>query len=171
MIVADASPLIVLAKLRRLGLLHDLYGDVLIGPIGKAETIDAGKLASARGVDQLEGAMQDGRLHLVSLTPPERGHMQRLATRFRLHPGEVESIALASARGLRLVVDDKEARNVAAVEGVDYVGTVGALLEAYLQQRMDLGELEATVRDLSQILWLSPVVVAEVLRLAREAER
>ena len=45
------------------------------------------------------------------------------------------------------------------------------MLEAYLQRRMDLGELETTVRDLSQILWLSPVVVAEVLRLAREAER
>ena len=44
------------------------------------------------------------------------------------------------------------------------------MLEAYLQRRMDLGELETTVRDLSQILWLSPVV-AEVLRLAREAER
>ena len=42
------------------------------------------------------------------------------------------------------------------------VGTVGAMLEAYLQRRMDLGELETTVRDLSQILWPSPVVVAEV---------
>ncbi len=61
------------------------------------------------------------------------------------------------------------------------------MLEAYRQRHMDLGELETTVRDLSQILWLSPVettvrdlsqilwlspvVVAEVLRLAREAER
>lgn len=171
MIVADASPLIVLAKLRRLGLLHDLYGDVLIGPVVKVETLDAGRLASARGVDQLEGAMQDGRLRMVSLTTSERGHMQRLMTRFRLHSGEAESIALARVRGLRLVVDDKEARNVAGVEGVNYVGTVGAMLDAYLQQLMNLGELETTVRDLSQILWLSPVVVAEVLRLAREAKR
>ena len=63
--------------------------------------------------------MQDGRLHLVSLTPPERGHMQRLATRFRLHAysGEVESIALASARGLRLVVDDKEAKTCGRSRG------------------------------------------------------
>ena len=60
---------------------------------------------------------------------------------------------------------------MAGVEGVNYVGTVGAMLDAYLQQLMNLGELETTVRDLSQILWLSPVVVAEVLRLAREAKR
>ena len=36
MIAADASPLIVLAKLQRLGLLNDLYGEVLIGPVVKA---------------------------------------------------------------------------------------------------------------------------------------
>ncbi|MCY4485345.1 MAG: hypothetical protein OXC12_20955 [Spirochaetaceae bacterium] len=171
MIVADASPLIVLAKLRRLELLHDLYGAVLIGPVVKAEAIDAGRLAGARDVDQLEGALADGRLRVVKPTTPAEGHRQRLMTRSRIHPGEAESIALARARGLRLVVDDREARNAAAIEGVDHVGTVGAMLEAYRQRHMDLGELETTVRDLSQILWLSPVVVAEVLRLAREAER
>ena len=36
-------------------------------------------------------------------------------------------------RDLRLIVDDKEARNVAAVAGVEYVGTAGALLEAHLR--------------------------------------
>ena len=44
------------------------------------------------------------------------------------------------------------------------MGTVGAMLEAYRQRHMDLGELKTMVRDLSQILWLSPVVVAQVLR-------
>ena len=97
--------------------------------------------------------------------------MQRLARRSRLDQGEAEAIALASVRDLRLIVDDKEARNVAAVAGVEYVGTAGALLEAHLRQCLDLGELEATLRDLSQFLWISPAVVAEVLRLAREANR
>ena len=97
--------------------------------------------------------------------------MQRLTRRSRLDQGEAESIALASVRDLRLIVDDKEARNVAAVAGVEHVGTAGALLEAHLRQCLDLGELEATLRDLSQILWISPAVVAEVLRLAREANR
>ena len=96
--------------------------------------------------------------------------MQNLIARSRLDRGEAESIALAQARDLRLIVDDKEARAVAALRGVAHVGTVGVLLEAYLRRCLDTGELEATLRDLSQILWLSPAVVAEVLRLAREAE-
>ncbi len=43
MIVADASVLIALAKMRRLDLLREVYGDVLIGPVVKAETLDARK--------------------------------------------------------------------------------------------------------------------------------
>ena len=97
--------------------------------------------------------------------------MQRLTRRSRLDQGEAESIALASVRGLRLLVDDKEARSVAVVAGVKHLGTAGALLEAHLRQCLDLGALEGILRDLSQILWLSPAIVAEVLRLAREAKR
>ena len=171
MIVADASPLIVLAKLQRLELLNDLYGEVLIGPVVKAETIDTGQAVRAQGVEQLEAALAAGWLQTVHLTAQERGLMQRLTRRSRLDQGEAEAIALASVRDLRLIVDDKEARNVAAVAGVEYVGTAGALLEAHLRQCLDLGELEAILRDLSQILWISPAVVAEVLRLAREANR
>ena len=171
MIVADASPLIVLAKLQRLGLLNDLYGEVLIGPVVKAETIDTGQTVRAQGVEQLGAALAAGWLHTVYVTAQERDLMQRLTRRSRLDQGEAEAIVLASVRDLRLIVDDKEARNVAAVAGVEYVGTAGALLEAHLRQCLDLGELEATLRDLSQILWISPAVVAEVLRLAREANR
>lgn len=169
MIVADASPLIVLAKLRRLSLLHDLYGDVVIGPVVKAETLDAGRVVRARGVEELEAALEDGWIQMVRLTAAESARMQRLMNRSRLGAGEAESIALAGVRVLRLIVDDKEAWNVAAVQGVEHVGTTGVLLHAYRREHLDLGELETTLRDLSQILWLSPVVVAEVLRLAREA--
>ena len=170
MIVADASPLIVLAKLQCLRRLNDLYGEVLIGPIVKAETIDAGRAIHALGVEQVEAALEDGWLQMVRLSAEERNLMQRLTRRSRLNQGESESIALASIRGLRLIVDDKEARSVAAVAGVEYQGTAGTLLEAYLREHLDLGELEALLRDLSQILWISPGVVAEVLRLAREAK-
>ncbi len=170
MIVADASPLIVLAKLKCLGLLNGLYGEVLIGPVIKSETIDSGKAINAPGVEQLEAALEAGWLRTVRLTAQERGLMQRLTRRSRLDRGEAESIALASGRDLRLIIDDKEGRSVAVVAEVEHVGTVGVLLEAYLQQSLDLGEFETTLRDLGRILWLSPAVVAEVLRLAREAK-
>ena len=98
MIVADASPLIVLAKLQHLGLLNDLYGEVLMGSVVKEETIDAGRAVHALGVEQLEVAMEAGWLQTVRLTVEERDLMQRLAERSRLDQGEAEAIALASGR-------------------------------------------------------------------------
>ena len=108
MIVADASPLIVFTKVGRLRLLKELYDEVLIGPVVKEETIDAGKVVRALGVEQLEAAMEDGWLQTVRLTSEEQNLLQQLGARSRLDQGETESIALASVRSLHLLVDDKE---------------------------------------------------------------
>lgn len=166
-IVADASPLIAFAKLRQLRLLNRLYGKVLIGPVVKEETVDAGLVIRAPGVEQLEAALEDGFLQVVRLTGQERDLMQRLTERSRLDSGEAESIALARVRCVRLIVDDKAARGVAATAGVEHLGTAAVMLEAYLRNLVNLDELESNLRDLSQIIWLSPTVVAELLGLAR----
>ena len=95
--------------------------------------------------------------------------MYRLVRRSRLDWGEAEAIAFANTRNLRLIVDDKEVRSVAVTTGVKNLGTAGVLLEACLRAHLDLDELEAVLQDLVQILWISPAVVAEILRLARKA--
>lgn len=170
MVVADASPLIVLAKLRRLGLLRDLYDVVLIGPVVKAETVDAGKVIRALGVEQIEAALEDGWLQAIDLTDEERDLEQRLRRFSRLGQGEAEAIALADGQEARLIADDAEARHVAETVGVEFVGTAGVLLEAHMRRRFNLEELETALRHLGQVLWLSPAVVTEILRLARERE-
>ena len=169
MTVTDASPLIVLAKLKYLGLLRSVFGEVLIGPVVKTESIDAGRAMRAIEVDQIEAAIERGWLQLVALSLEELSLMQRLTELKGLGRGESEAIALAALRGLRLIVDDKRARRVAAASGVDHVGTVGVLLEAYFQQRIDLAELEIAIRDVGKVPWLSPAVTVAALELAREA--
>jgi predicted nucleic acid-binding protein len=69
-----------------------------------------------------------------------------------------------------LVADDKEARHVAEAFCIAYVGTAGVLLEAYLRRRLTLAGLEDVLTDLTKVLWLSPTVVAAVLKKAREAK-
>lgn len=170
MVVADASPLIVLAKLRRLWLLRDLYDAVLLGPVVKAEAVDAGKAIRAVGVEQIEAALEDGWLRVVDLSEEEQSLQERLTRLSRLGRGEAEAIALASGRGARLIADDLEARHVAETVGADYVGTAGVLLDAHMRRRLTFGELETALRDLCEVLWLSPAVVAEILRVARETD-
>ena len=170
MVVADASPLIVLAKLRRLWLLRDLYDVVLMGPVVKLEAVDAGKAIRAAGVEQIEAALEDGWLRIVDVSMEEQSLQERLTRLSRLDRGEAEAIALARSRGMRLIADDSEARRVAETVGVEYVGTAGVLLEAHVRRRLTFGELETALRELCEVLWLSPAVVAEIMRLARETD-
>ena len=171
MTVADATPLIALARIRRLELLRDCYEPVLIGPVVKAETIDAGSAVRAPGVEQLEAAVEAGWLGVAEATDAEADLARRLLQRSRLHPSEAESLAIAHVRKLRLVADDKEARSLAGTLGVPLVGTAGVLFQAYLRRSFGMDSLEKALRDLGETLWISPSVVAEVLRRARKAKR
>ena len=171
MTVADATPLIALARIQRLEWLRELYDQVLIGPLVQAETIDAGRFVRALGVEQIEAAVDDGWLTIARSTDAENDLMQRLTQRSRLHRGEAESIALARVRELPLVVDDKEARSVARAVGVRHLGTVSVLLQAHLRHGLGPDAMEGVLLDLGKTLWLSPSVVAGVLRRARKAQK
>ena len=96
--------------------------------------------------------------------------MRRILRSTRLDEGEAESLSLAHGRKLALIVVDKQARALAETLGIAYLGTAGVLLSAYLREHISLEELEEAVRDLSRVMWLSPSVVAEILRVAREAK-
>jgi uncharacterized protein len=171
MIVADASVLIALAKMRSLDLLHSVYGDVLIGPEVKAETVDAGKRISAPGVERIEKALDDGWLQVARLSSKERSTAHSIISKGGLDAGEVESLALANSRKLMVILDDRAARSFAEVMGITFLGTAGMLFHAFLKKHLTLAELEDAVGALSQTIWLAPSVVADVLKKAREANR
>jgi predicted nucleic acid-binding protein len=169
-VVADASVLIILAKIQRIHLLRVLYGRVLIGPILKVEAIDEGKRVGAPGVQHVEQSLQDDWLAVERLGLAERQISRRLKRTTNLDNGEIEAIAMASHRGLMVILDDKEARTVAHALGLRYLGTAGVILEAYRQKHLSLNELEDAVSDMTEVMWLSPEVVVAILKKAREEQ-
>lgn len=171
MIIADASVLIALAKTARLALLRELYGEVAVGPRVKKEVIEGGREIQAAEVTVVEAAFEGRWMREVAPSSSERRLSRRILKGSRLHEGEAEAIALASSRKLMVLLDDKEARIVAQAMAVEYMGTAGVLLEAFLRRALDFGGLEAAIEDLTRVIWLSPDVVAEILRRAREARR
>ena len=170
MIVADASVLIVLAKTRRLEILRQVYGQVVVGPVVRKEVLEQGKAIGVPGVEWIEKAVEDGWICFVRLTAKEERLIRRIVRTSRLDEGEAESLAVASSRWYMVVVDDKEARALAATMRLKFLGTAGVLLEALLKGFLTLEELEEAVTDLSRVLWLSPAVVSEILKRAREAK-
>ncbi len=166
--VPDASVLITLAKVRRVHLLKQVYGRAIIGPTVKREVIDEGKRVGAPGVQHVEQALQDGWLRTTRASKSAQKRMQRLLRTTHLHKGEIEAISIAQEHDYVLVVDDKEARHVAHAMGITYIGTAGVLLQAFREGHLTLAELEDTIEDLARVLWLSPSVIARILKMARE---
>lgn len=168
MIVIDASPLIALAKIGRLRLLKKVYREVAIGPVVKVEAVERGRDIKAPEVSQIELGIEEGWICEFKPTAREKKMVQRLLKSTRLDEGEAESLVLALCRKLMVVLDDKEARATAEAKGLKYIGTAGILLEAFMKGALSLDELEEAVRDLGGVLWLSPEVVAEILKKAKE---
>ena len=98
-------------------------------------------------------------------TPTDTGMVAAL--RLLVDPGESEAIALAYEKRLRLIVDDRKAREAAQRLGIPVTGTLGLLLKAKQAGLITtvLPLLDALDRHHFRI---SQALRAEALRLAGE---
>ncbi len=158
-IVADAGPLIALAKIGHLNLLHQMYGEVLIPPaILKELAVDTHKPGSAL----LKTALSDGWLQVIEIPLSKDKSLLELL----LDAGEVEAILLA-LKCRFLLIDERKGRVVAKKRGIAIVGVCGILLLAKEQ-----GFISLVVPLLNQLLnigyRLSSQLILEVTNLAEE---
>ncbi|GIW41439.1 MAG: nucleic acid-binding protein [Candidatus Binatia bacterium] len=110
-VVANSSPLIALERIRRLGLLKELFTRVLVPPAVVQET--SPRLALPTWVTER------------SLTQPIGPQLLRGSS----GPGESEAIALAlETRARWLIMDDRPARRIAEALGLPVIGTLGISL-------------------------------------------
>ena len=125
-IIADASPLIGLAKIGKLNLLQSLYQRILIPPAVHAE-LQAGSLRL--GGAELQQALAEGWLETVNHTEIPAAAVTELKQRLDL--GEAEAIALAlHLPADLLLIDEQRGRVVAQQKGVRIIGTGVVLVAA-----------------------------------------
>ena len=139
-IVADSSPLITLAKIAQLDILPQLYRPILITPEVYCEVAVTGAgLAGAAEIATVEW------IEVHSLRDPARlaGAQRELG----LGIGEVSAILLAIELGADAVLmDDRDGRRAAWKMGVNTIGCVGVLEEAFRLKLIP--DLRATYRQL-----------------------
>jgi predicted nucleic acid-binding protein len=158
--VSDTGPLIALAKVDRLALLQEVFGQVLVPPAVERELIAKHGGESVR----LEAAL---RSFLKVVPAPVLAPDVRFVTT-RLDLGEQEAIALAYERRSLLVIDDRLGRAAARRLGLVVTGVVGVLVQA------KQAGLVAGVRPLLDEMrrrgyWLSDEILDAASRLAGEA--
>src|SRR3972149_944401 len=96
--VTNTSPVIILARIRRLQLLKELYGTVLVSPTVKVECIDRGKEAGAEDVLEIEKGVNQSWIQLVNLNQEEMRQARSLTDEARIGLGEAEALVLAKSR-------------------------------------------------------------------------
>lgn len=120
-VVADASPLIFLAKVRQLALVHELLGaDVRVPRAVHAEVM--GQDTDPVERDVLESFLMACRIEDV---PRPASYARAMSA------ADNEALTLATRVGADyLLCDERVTRTVAEAEGIRPVGTLGVLLRA-----------------------------------------
>ena len=159
-VVSDAGPLIALAKVDQLHVLHELFHEVCIPLAVHRELFAKHGPESSRLEDALQSFLQ------VAPSPTTSPTVAKATS--RLHPGEREAIALAFERKALLLADDRMGRNAARRLGLAVTGVVGVLLRA-----KEAGLLKAVRPVLIEVrqrgYWLSDEILILAARLAGES--
>jgi len=129
-IVADTTPLISLMKVGRLGLIHDLFGEILIPNAVYEELTDNPRFP--------EESKQIKQSQFIKKTKIEDTRAVDLLKRSSgLDAGESEAIVLSdSMKASLLLMDEMKGRRVARRMGIHLMGTIGILTIAYKAELM-----------------------------------
>jgi predicted nucleic acid-binding protein len=122
LIVADAGPLIALARIDAIGVLAKVHARVVVPDAVTAECLaDRAK----PGVTAIEAAFERGWLVAQPESPRLSG--LQIAT---LGAGEAAAIELAELLDAILLIDERRGRAVAAARGLRVIGTLAVLVAA-----------------------------------------
>ena len=161
-VVANAGPLMALAKLNLLHLLKQLYGSVHFPRSVYDEVV----------VQGMQGGHEDAHtlhrfLSKEGWSPTDVSDLPEALAGAALDRGERDSIALALSQAGLLLMDEERGRAAASQLDVPVHGTLGVLIQAYHgglitadQLRFYFGQIEE-----HSDIWISSILVR---RLARE---
>ena len=160
--VSDTSPILGLASIGQLGLLHDQFGAVFIP---RAVLAELKTDTDFRGTSVIRDALQSGWL--------EAREVQNIplvqALAMELDNGEAEALALATDLGIEIIVmDEHDGRMHARAMGLKTVGVIGILLRAKKEGKIQ--SLQDVLKSLREQIgfFISDELFQKILREAGE---
>lgn len=153
----DSSALILLAKVDGLNLVQRLFKAVVLAPAVRDEAITLAPTPAEQNALSIEVERRR-----FASTSPSADVLKRLARSDpALGAGELETLALVASKKAQVaLIDDRIARQVARLEGITAVGTLGVLAKAYRKNLISKSDLVHLLEQLTGAgLWLSPDVL------------
>jgi len=161
-VVANAGPLIHLARMSKLHLIQVLFKEVYIPEAVKNETVNKGKAEGCADALAIEGAVSLGWIKVVKT----EASAEKLTEEAKIGKGEAEVMLLAKQMGTtRILMDDDRARRVARSLGLKPHGTVYILKLALVRKVLTRAEYAQSLqRALDAGLYLSTELYLKALK-------
>ena len=161
MIVADATPLLHLARAGHLDLLPNLYERVVV-PTSVWE--EATGQEEPRSEAQVLGEASQAWLEIRPLSARERRASESFRRGAPVGRGEADAIALAEALRTPVLMDDRVAVDLARMCGIETRWTTSVVLEAHGRGILDRRAARRVVEDLvASGLWIRQDVLLRIL--------
>ena len=165
MIVADATPLVHLARSNRLALLARLYKRVVVPRYVWVEVAMGTDAARHPESHRLKEAPESW-LEVRTVPAKVKRLSQSIRKVARLGGAEADAIALAESLNVPLLVDDAAAVRVARLRGVETRWTTSVVLDARAAGILDRGGARAAIEELVRGgLWIRQDVLLQILEL------
>lgn len=165
MIVSNSGPLIHLAKIDRLDLLKELFGEVTIPHEVKLEVVDRGKDEGMADAFLIETEIENG---WISVNRENYKKMKEIAESAGIDIGEASAIMLAKKKKCPVLIDDLAARRFAAGLGLCVVGSIGVLLKSQRTHKISKVEAVDALGKLGRVMWLSIDIYEDARRVIEE---
>ncbi len=139
-IVSNASPLIFLAKIGKLGLLEEY--EVLMPKQVHKEILN-GEKTGREDVHKIESLIKNDKIKVME------SYIGKELEKQNLGDGEKAAISLSIAKKITIVLlDEKKARSVARFYNLHPRGTIGVLLEAVKKNKISKKEFKELIQKL-----------------------
>lgn len=127
-VVSNSTPLIALSRINKFGLLKGYFGEIYISKEMYEEVVTrGGNLFGAEEVASAEWIKVE--------TVGNRIAVESLS--IALDKGEAEAVVLAREESAMLIIDDGDGRRIAESLGLKITGTIGILLLAAADGKLD----------------------------------
>lgn len=162
MYVFDATPLIYLATVDRLGMLTEFANDRVVPERVYEEVVTAGLDAGHADARRVGRAVDDD---VLTVAPTEdTATFERLAANDNLSEADAAVLSVAAYHDNIAVIDEQYGRDVAAAEGIETRGTAYLVLRSLHRDAITAEEARETIDAMVDAGWYcAPDLYAKLL--------
>jgi len=167
--VSDAGPLIHLAQIRKLSVLKDIFGEVVIVPKVKHEVVDEGIRVGHEDAIAVRGAMEEGWIEILKPTREITKKAKELARDENISTSDAETLILArQEQASAFLTDERPLSNLAKMYGLRVWNTWTILLKALADRLIDQTDIQQAIDELGRKRHkLKNEDAEEILKIAR----